>query len=136
MTHPTAYDEYVHQQRSPWSERDASDRRAMLTEILAPLCAEIGDGTRDHVSRYGDEGFVLMSGHDLDDAQRLGVVLCRHIEALAISHPASVIANWITVSAARPGPRQPPESLIAVADRALYMAKAQGRNGVVALSCM
>ncbi len=93
MTHPTACDEYVHQQRSPWSERDASDRRAMLTEILAHLCAEIGDGTRDHVSRYGGEEFVLLSGHDLDDTQRFGVAMCRRIEALAIGHPASVIAN-------------------------------------------
>jgi len=35
MTHPAACDEYAHQRRS---QRDASDRRAMLTEILAQVC--------------------------------------------------------------------------------------------------
>ncbi|GGY17957.1 hypothetical protein GCM10008098_07220 [Rhodanobacter panaciterrae] len=108
---------------------------------LARLCAEIVDGMQAHVSRYGGEEFVLLlPGCDLDTAQQLGVDLCRRVEALAIGHPASVIANHITVSigvsAGRPDPRQPPESLIAVADRALYLAKAGGRNAVVARSCM
>jgi diguanylate cyclase (GGDEF)-like protein len=107
---------------------------------LARLCAEIVDGTQAHVSRYGGEEFVLLlPGRDLDEAQRLGVDLCRRIAALAIGHPASIVANHITVSigvsAARPDPRQPAESLIAVADRALYAAKAKGRNGVVGMPC-
>lgn len=107
---------------------------------LARLCAELVDGTQAHVSRYGGEEFVLLLlGCDLDEAQRLGVDLCRRIEALAIHHPASIVADHVTVSigasAARPDPRQPPESLIAVADRALYAAKAKGRNGVVAMPC-
>jgi diguanylate cyclase (GGDEF)-like protein len=108
--------------------------------VLARLCAEIVNGTQAHVSRYGGEEFVLLlPGCDLGDAQRLGVDLCHRIEALAISHPASIVADHITVSigvsAARPDPKQPPESLIVVADRALYEAKARGRNGVVAMPC-
>ena len=107
---------------------------------LARLCAEIVDGTQAHVSRYGGEEFVLLlPGCDLDEAQRLGVDLCRRIEALAIGHPASIVASHITVSigvsAAHPDPRQPSECLIAVADRALYAAKAKGRNGVVGMPC-
>ena len=82
---------------------------------------------------------MLLPGCDLDTAQRVGVDLCSRIEALAIAHPASIVANHVTVSigvsAARPDPRQPPESLIAVADRALYAAKAKGRNGVVGMPC-
>jgi hypothetical protein len=44
MTHSTACDEHAHPQRSPWSERDASDRRAMLTEILAQVSMEALQG--------------------------------------------------------------------------------------------
>lgn len=107
---------------------------------LARQCAEVADGTQAHVSRYGGEEFVLLlPGCDLSEAQRFGVDLCRRIEALAIGHPASVVADHVTVSigasAARPDPRQPPESLIAVADRALYAAKARGRNDVVGMPC-
>jgi diguanylate cyclase (GGDEF)-like protein len=107
---------------------------------LARLCAGIVNGTQAHVSRYGGEEFVLLlPGRDLSDAQRLGVDLCHRIEALVISHPASIVADHVTVSigvsAARPDPKQPPESLIVVADRALYEAKAKGRNRVVAMPC-
>ena len=108
--------------------------------VLARLCAEIVQGTKVHVSRYGGEEFILLlPGCDLNEAQRLGIDLCRRIEALAINHPASIVADHVTVSigvsAARPDPKQPPESLIVVADRALYEAKAKGRNGVVAMPC-
>ncbi|WP_077442511.1 diguanylate cyclase [Rhodanobacter sp. C01] len=108
--------------------------------VLARLCAEIVQGTQAHVSRYGGEEFVLLlPGCNLADAKRLGLDLCRRIDALALNHPASIVADHVTVSigvsAARPDPRQPPESLIVVADRALYEAKAKGRNGVVALPC-
>jgi diguanylate cyclase (GGDEF)-like protein len=68
----------------------------------ARLRAEIVDGSRARVSRSGGEEFVLLPGHDLDEAQRLGVNLCRRTEALSIGHPASIVANHITVSASRP----------------------------------
>jgi len=108
--------------------------------VLARLCAGSVRGTKAHVSRYGGEEFILLlPGCDLNEAQRLGIDLCRRIESLAIAHPASIVADHVTVSigvsAARPDPKQPPESLIVVADRALYEAKAKGRNGVVAMPC-
>ena len=44
MTHPPAHEEHAHQQASPWSERDASDRRAMLAEILAQVSMQALQG--------------------------------------------------------------------------------------------
>lgn len=44
MTHTLPSDEHVPQPRSPWSERDASDRHAMLTEILAQVSTEALQG--------------------------------------------------------------------------------------------
>ena len=107
---------------------------------LARLCGEVAAEAHAHLSRYGGEEFVLLlPGCDLRRAQRLGAELCRRIEALAIGHPASPVADHVTVSigvsAGRPDPSQPPESLIVVADRALYAAKANGRNGAVGLPC-
>jgi GAF domain-containing protein len=44
MTHSTPGDEHAHEPRSPWSERDASDQRATLTEILAQVSMEALQG--------------------------------------------------------------------------------------------
>lgn len=40
MTHSIPADEHAHRERPRWSERDASDRRAMLTEILTQVSME------------------------------------------------------------------------------------------------
>lgn len=106
--------------------------------VLAHLCAEVIDGTQALVARYGGEEFVLLlPGCDQHDALRLGENLCHRVEALAIVHPASAVAEYVTVSigasAACPDTTQPPELLIVSADRALYVAKARGRNRVVAM---
>jgi diguanylate cyclase (GGDEF)-like protein len=106
---------------------------------LARLCADVVDDSGGHAARYGGEEFVLLLPHcELRAARRLGTSLCRRVEALAIVHPASLVASHVTVSigasAARPHARLTAGSLILSADRALYLAKAKGRNRVVARS--
>ncbi|MEO6800872.1 MAG: sensor domain-containing diguanylate cyclase [Rhodanobacter sp.] len=103
---------------------------------LASLCAEVGDPARAVVARYGGEEFVLLlPGADLHSAQRLAEQLCRRVEALAIEHPASLVAAHVTisigVSAVAPDARRSSRALVVAADRALYAAKAMGRNRVV-----
>ncbi|MEP6898783.1 MAG: diguanylate cyclase [Rhodanobacter sp.] len=107
---------------------------------LARQCSEVVRDTQAQVSRYGGEEFVLLlPGSSLHDAQCLAEHLRGRIEALAIVHPASLVAAHLTVSigvsAAYPHTAVLPESLIVMSDRALYAAKAGGRNGVVAMAC-
>ncbi|BCT92527.1 hypothetical protein LYSHEL_15510 [Lysobacter helvus] len=105
---------------------------------LARICMRLADGTDDLVARFGGEELVLLlPGRDLAAAQELGERLRRDVEAAAMPHAQSQVAPHVTVSvgvsAVRPSKAMSPDHLIAAADRALYMAKARGRNRVIAL---
>lgn len=106
---------------------------------LTRLCTEVADGAGAMVARYGGEEIVLLlSACGPDDARRLGEHLRQRVQALALEHPDSAVAAHVTVSigvsVAYPDATQPPEMLIALADQALYAAKARGRNQVVMAS--
>lgn len=108
---------------------------------LARICSDIQPEVLAHVSRYGGEEFVLLLPRsDLHVAQQFARDLCRRVEALELAHPASPIAPHVTVSigvsAVSPQATRSPRSLLMSADRALYAAKAEGRNRVVARDCM
>ncbi|HEX7770631.1 MAG TPA: diguanylate cyclase [Dokdonella sp.] len=103
---------------------------------LAQVCCDVAQGARDLVARYGGEEFaLLLPDCGLREARRAGEQLRRAVEARAMPHPQA-IAPWVTVSVGvsslRPRTNQSPDTLVAIADRALYEAKAQGRNRVVA----
>lgn len=92
----------------------------------------------DLVCRYGGEEFVLMLPEtDLEGAVIVGERVREMIEALSIPHEDSLASGFVTVSvgvsASRPIPGFDPESMLKTADKALYEAKAGGRNRVVAL---
>ena len=104
---------------------------------LALLCSEVVDGGDELVARFGGEEFaLLLPERGLREARHLGERLRRKVELRALAHPDSAVAPYVTisigVSAAYPDLHHSPESLIVVADRALYRAKARGRNRIVA----
>lgn len=104
---------------------------------LAQCCAAQFPDEGDLVARFGGEEFaVLLPGHGLAEARKRAENLRRSIEALALEHPASAVAAYVTVSigvsAARPVSTAGCDSLVAAADRALYAAKNKRRNCVVA----
>jgi diguanylate cyclase (GGDEF)-like protein len=103
---------------------------------LARICTAFAERECDLAARFGGEELILLlPGCDLHDAQRIGERLRVQVEATAMSHPDSLVGPHVTisvgVSAIQPGPSHTPDALIAAADRALYAAKAAGRNCVV-----
>ena len=105
---------------------------------LARLCVEQAGGEDDLVARFGGEEFVLLlPGRDLEAAEGIAEAVRAAVEREAMAHPASPIATHVTVSvgasATWPSEGGSPEQLLAHADRAMYAAKARGRNCVVAM---
>jgi diguanylate cyclase (GGDEF)-like protein len=103
---------------------------------LARICASFVDDEQDLVARFGGEELVLLlPGRDAPAAHAIGERLRSKVEAAAMPHPSSTVAPYVTVSvgvgAMLPSAAMAPEALVDAADRALYMAKARGRNCVV-----
>jgi diguanylate cyclase (GGDEF)-like protein len=87
------------------------------------------------VVRYGGEEFlVLLPRMTLAHAQHIAEKVCRNIRELNITHANSnekMVTISIGVAAMVPGQNDDEEALLRDADRALYQAKANGRNCVV-----
>ena len=103
---------------------------------LARLCTSCLEGPDDLVARYGGEELVLVLPRcDRDAAIRRAEYLRALVERQHMPHPGSSVCRWVTVSigvgTAVPGAATTPRQLIEAADRAMYAAKAQGRNRVV-----
>jgi len=85
---------------------------------------------QDVAVRYGGEEFVLlMPETSKEDAGRVADRVCRTIAELEVSssHPNRGVTMSVGV-ASYPGDAFEPEALIRCADRAMYVAKAKGKN--------
>lgn len=108
-----------------------------LVQIGATLKATLARPS-DMAVRYGGEEFVvLLSETGKEDALKIARLLLKRIDQLGILHQGSAVKNCITVSigvaSLLPGHHSRHEDLIEIADKALYHAKAKGRNQVVYL---
>ncbi|HSM13161.1 MAG TPA: sensor domain-containing diguanylate cyclase [Thermoanaerobaculia bacterium] len=106
----------------------------VLKEV-AQLLTTAFNRAGDLVARYGGEEFVVLLPHTSFDAARTIAEQARlRIETRGIEHPASPTAKVVTVSIGvagmQPDPWQEASVLIDAADKALYRAKAGGRNCV------
>jgi len=90
----------------------------------------------DLAARYGGEEFAFILGEtDMDGAKLVANRICQHVEDLKLEHGASP-SHFVTVSCGVstvvPSDKLSLETLMKSSDHALYMAKAQGRDQVIA----
>jgi diguanylate cyclase (GGDEF)-like protein len=94
----------------------------------------------DHVGRYGGDEFIVIAqelSHDsaLDYAERIRATLAQ----ITVFHEGSALSPTVTVGVAFAErlPECSPDAMVHSADRALYKAKARGRNCVFmdSISC-
>lgn len=114
--------------------KDVNDRygHEAGNEILRAVAGEVRAAVRasDVAARYGgDEFVVILTRTDLPGASRVAETLRLRIESVGrrLGYPSGLVTASIGV--AEFDPRQPPDGdLLVTADRALYRAKAAGRN--------
>jgi hemerythrin len=108
-----------------------------LQAVAQALCRSVHRVT-DLVARYGGEELaVILPDTDAEGALAVAKQMVRNVRALDLVHGASSVWPHVTVSAgaaslmspAGPSGRISAGDLVALADAALYRAKAQGRNG-------
>jgi diguanylate cyclase (GGDEF)-like protein len=116
--------------------KDVNDRygHEAGNEILRAVADEIRGAVRasDVAARYGgDEFVVILTRTDLQGGTRVAEALRAGIEGtgLRMGYPPGLVT--VSIGLAEFDPREPPEGdLLVTADRALYRAKAAGRNAV------
>jgi diguanylate cyclase (GGDEF)-like protein len=104
---------------------------------IARLCSESARGEGDLVARYGGEELVvLLPGCGLPEAMGVAEALRVAVRERAMPHLDSPVASCVTVSigvsVVRPCRALSPAALISTSDVALYAAKANGRDCVMA----
>ena len=110
---------------------------ACLKTIASTLEASLKrDG--EAVVRFGGEEFVVLLPHtSLEEASRAGAHLCEAIRSLAYPHRFAPVPGVVTisvgVSALVPDASNSVHALINSADTALYRAKSEGRDRMIAM---
>lgn len=116
--------------------KDVNDRHGHEAgnEVLRAVAAEIRNAVRasDLAARYGgDEFVVILTRTDLEGANRVAEAIRAGIEGVGRRLGYGVGLVTASVGIAEHHPTRPHEGdLLVIADRALYVAKADGRNTV------
>ena len=123
IDHFKAYnDRYGHQ---------AGDR--CLRDVARAIRHAAGTRPRDCVARSGGEEMIaVLPGADREGGEQVARAILDAVAGLAIPHERSLTQPHVTVSVGvaslRPGRDSSHDLIVRIADRALYLAKEQGRN--------
>ncbi|MEA5602545.1 PleD family two-component system response regulator [Nostoc sp. UHCC 0252] len=103
---------------------------------IAQAIKDIINRPADLVARYGGEEFVvILPDTDVEGAIHVAEKICHAVRTLAIPHENSPVKAYVTISVGLttqiPQPDSDLEEMIDEADRALYEAKAAGRDRFV-----
>ncbi|MEH2347127.1 MAG: PleD family two-component system response regulator [Nostoc sp.] len=103
---------------------------------IAKAIKDIIKRPSDLVARYGGEEFaVILPNTDTEGATHVADKICHAVRTLAIPHKNSQVSPHVTISVGFtteiPQLDSDLEEMIAAADRALYQAKAAGRDRFV-----
>jgi diguanylate cyclase (GGDEF)-like protein len=107
--------------------------------LLRALGDLVGERTRgqDVACRFGGEEFsLILTGATREAAQKRAELLREEVKRLSVTHAGQLLGK-ITLSlgvAAYPGDGRTTEELVRAADKALYAAKAAGRNRIALAS--
>lgn len=107
-------------------------------DCLKKVAASLEDSLRresDFLARYGGEEFsAVLPDTDEEGAAAIAETMRANIQEAQIPHADSQVSDYVSVSLGVgtivPERNSDPESIIAVADQALYKAKEDGRNRV------
>jgi len=104
---------------------------------VAQVIGQVAKRPGDLAARYGGEEFaVILTNTDLDGALQVAEMLQASIQHLQLPHPNSRVSAYVTLSTgvSTTCPERVshllPEALIGAADKALYEAKAMGRDRI------
>lgn len=111
-----------------------------LKEVASALKRETATAGQ-YVARFGGEEFMaVLHGMEPDPAMQQAERLRRSIEDMGLAHPGLPEGSCVTVSIGAsvliPSPQSDVAELVAAADKALYEAKANGRNRVEAAAAV
>jgi diguanylate cyclase (GGDEF)-like protein len=103
---------------------------------VASALKSVGRRPADLAARYGGEEFAMvLPGTAMEGAVDVAKSLVQAIEAMSIPHVRSGVSQNVSLSqgiaSLVPVQETKPESVIELADQALYQAKQQGRNRYV-----
>lgn len=104
-------------------------------QLVGQTLKKVFQRAGDFVARYGGEEFaVILTDTDASGAEHAAQKLLSHIQSLKIAHSCSEVSQYVSMSLGivHTIPQSTKnESLIELADKALYNAKATGRNKYV-----
>jgi diguanylate cyclase (GGDEF)-like protein len=103
---------------------------------VGTVLSETVHNSQDLVARYGGEEFaVIMPNTNMGGAVHFAAAMQARVRELEILHEPSTISSYVTLSlgvaTTIPTFESEPSSLILEADKALYKAKAEGRNRII-----